>query len=576
MNRSLGCLRLSLALLLAGSPAMGAVVQTQTGVQGAAPTIGGLPLWSSPGSLLSPQLGGSLLAPSLLSSIPFLPAPAVALNPALTVAPVGAPLVAAPAAVKPGSPAKRDAKAQASPLQSLESAGTAVSGANDQGGGKTALALDSLYEGSVRGKAQTSDPVIGSEGVASALAAPAEISPEQAQAAPPAPAAPAAEKSSLDKFVDFAKSLFFPDGRPAGVVASRGTRSTTEGMATDEQMYKDMELSPLTYEERLAAVVELFKRGGAKPEEIITQDVGAGQKNVYVVKKGRTDRVIVVSSHHDREWAVGRGTIDNWTGTTMVTNLYQTMRDMETEATIVFVSFAREEDGLIGSARYLKALSKEQRAKIDANVNLDTLAVDGTFSWQNNSTKSLLEMVKKVADAEKLDHKAERLWGGDADSSSFRRYGIAALTLFGVTPERIFDIVHSENDTMAVFSMPHYKNAFLLALALVKALNLTPVGPERLIAPAVAAAQALVGPRTSGQTSTVESGPFSARIGPMAEDGDVLVSVSYQGTVYADPLALMAAVIANKDQSVFYQFRSLLEKAVAEYKRSSGIRPIPA
>ena len=59
-------------------------------------------------------------------------------------------------------------------------------------------------------------------------------------------------------------------------------------------------------------------------------------------------------------------------------------------------------------------------------------------------------------------------------------------------------------------------------------------------------------------------------IGPMAQDGDVLVSVSYQGTVYADPLALMAEVIANKDQAAFYRFRSLLEKAVAQYKANSG------
>jgi hypothetical protein len=553
---------------------MGAVVQTQTGVQGVAPRIGGIPLWSGFMGLGSPQLGGSLLAPSLLSGIPFLPAPVVAVNPALAVTPVGAPLVAVEAAVKARRPVLRPvksaAKTKASPLQVLESAGSAISEANDRGGGKTSQALDELYGSGSRSQAEASGPVAGAEGRSPVLPAGTAQSRAQAKAAPPAPAAVAVEKSSLEKFVDFAKGLFFPDGRPAGVIASRGTRSQAEGMATDEQMYKDMELSPLTYEERLAAVVELFKRGGAKPEEIVLQDVGGGQKNVYVVKKGKTDRVIVVSSHHDREWSVGRGTIDNWTGTTMVTNLYQAMQDMETEATIVFVSFAREEDGLIGSARYLKALTKDQRAKIDANVNLDTLAVDGTFSWQNNSTKSLLDMVKKVADQEKLDHKAERLWGGDADSSSFRRYGIAALTLFGVTPERIFDIVHSENDTMAVFSMPHYKNAFLLALALVKALNLTPVGPERFIEPAAAVARAFAGPRTSGETVSVESGPFSARIGPMAQDGDVLVSVSYQGTVYADPLTLMAEVIANKDQAAFYRFRSLLEKAVAQYKANSA------
>lgn len=571
--KRIGWLRLPLGMLLAVSaslpaaPAAAAVVQSQTGVQGVTSRVGVMPVWSGPGVLGSPQLGGSLLAPSLLGRIPVLPSPEVKANPALAVAP------AVQESVRPGPaalPMPQAAEAPVSALQSLERTETAVQSAQDQGGEQSGRALDSLYEGEVRGQAEAADPVIGSDAAAPVLPAASAQGQSQAKAAPPAPVRTAAEKSSLDKFVDFAKSLFFPDGRPAGVIASRGTRSTTEGMATDEQMYQDMELSPLTYEERLAAVVELFKRGGAKPEEIVLQDVGGGQKNVYVVKKGKTDRVIVVSSHHDREWSVGRGTIDNWTGTTMVTNLYQAMQDMETEATIVFVSFAREEDGLIGSARYLKALTKDQRAKIDANVNLDTLAVDGTFSWQNNSTESLLKMVKKVADAEKLDHKAERLWGGDADSSSFRRYGIAALTLFGVSPERIFDIVHSENDTMAVFSMPHYKNAFLLALALVKALNLTPVGPERLIEPAAAVARAFAGPRTSGETVSVESGPFSARIGPMAQDGDVFVSVSYQGTVYADPLTLMAEVIANKDQAAFYRFRSLLEKAVAQYKADSG------
>ncbi|MBI5240751.1 MAG: M28 family peptidase [Elusimicrobia bacterium] len=487
MKRYGSCLRLSLCLLLGGSPAMGAVVQSQTATQGVVPRLGGIPLWSGFGGLGSPQLGGSLLAPSLLSSIPFLPAPEVKVDAALAAPVVGAPVLRTAKALSSSQTAAPAEKAPASSFQGLESTDAAIKGSQNQGGEQAGQALDRLYEGGGRARTETADPVAGTEGHAPVLPAPGADSLGGAKAAPPAPAAPAAEKSGLEKFVDFAKSLFFPDGRPAGVVASRGSRSQLEGMATDEQMYQDMELSPLTYEERLAAVVELFKRGGAKPEEIITQDAGAGQKNIYVVKKGRTDRVIVVSSHHDKA-EVGAGTIDNWTGTTMVTNLYQAMRDMETEATIVFMSFAREEDGLIGSARYLKSLTKDQRAKIDANVNLDTLAVDGTFSWQNNSTESLLEMVKKVASQEKLDHKPASLWGGDADSSSFRRYGIAAMTLFGVSPERIFDIVHSENDTMAVFSLPHYKNAFLLTLALLKFLNLTPAGPDRFVEPAAAVA----------------------------------------------------------------------------------------
>jgi len=358
----------------------------------------------------------------------------------------------------------------------------ALSAAQDQGGERTGQALDQLYEKQGPRRFEAAGAVAGQEG----RSVPSKSKPKSAgargagmRAAPPVPSRAEADSSALQDFVEFAKKLFFPDGRGAGVISRRVLRP--EAMPTDDEMYQEMELSPLTYQEREAAVQELFKQAGAKPEEVLLQDVGRGQKNVYVVKKGRTDRVIVVSAHHDKA-NVGHGTIDNWSGATMVANVYQAMRDMDTEATYVFISFAREEDGLIGSSRYLKALPEAQRKKIVADINLDTLAVDGTYSWKNNSTRSLLDLVKKVAAGEKLDLKEQTLWGGDADSSSFRAYGIAAMTLFGVSPERVFDIVHSPNDTMAVFSMAHYRNAFLLTVALLKALNLLPVTPDAMAA----------------------------------------------------------------------------------------------
>ena len=67
-------------------------------------------------------------------------------------------------------------------------------------------------------------------------------------------------------------------------------------------------------------------------------------------------------------------------------------------------------------------------------------------------------------------------WGGDADSSSFRQAGIPAVTVFGASPEIIFDIVDSENDTMKAFSLPHYKNAYSLVLETLKDLDATPIG----------------------------------------------------------------------------------------------------
>ncbi|HAH06016.1 MAG TPA: hypothetical protein DCM05_05715, partial [Elusimicrobia bacterium] len=192
-------------------------------------------------------------------------------------------------------------------------------------------------------------------------------------------------RSTPEEFASYAERLFHPGltqgnaavayrlqktrpeaaaGVPYGFQAPSGTgeRSTP---APDQELHDEVALSPLTNAERERAVVELFKQAGASPEEIKLQDAGRGHNNIYVVKKGKTDRVVVVGGHHDKvEGDGGYGLIDNWTGAAMVTNLYQALRDADTEATYVFIAFAREEEGLIGSSRYLEALSKQEKLKI--------------------------------------------------------------------------------------------------------------------------------------------------------------------------------------------------------------------
>ena len=140
-----------------------------------------------------------------------------------------------------------------------------------------------------------------------------------------------------------------------------------------------MERLPSTNPERMKFMVDLFKLGGATDADIVLQDAGRGRNNIIVTIKGKTDRVIVVGGHYDKVSA-GLGKIDNGTGATLVANLYQAMHGMQPDATLVFIAFAREEEGLYGSQAYVKSLDKAKRAKIDAMINLDTLAVDGTFS----------------------------------------------------------------------------------------------------------------------------------------------------------------------------------------------------
>lgn len=250
-------------------------------------------------------------------------------------------------------------------------------------------------------------------------------------------------------------------------------RSQVQGVPTDEDLYKTVALSPLTNPERERVVTELFKAAGAKAEDIRIQDTGRGTHNIIVTKKGRTDRVVVVGGHHDKVHE-GAGTIDNWTGVTMVVNLYQAMRELDTEATYVFIGFSREEEGLVGSDKYVESLTREQLKKIDYMLNLDTLGVDGTFSWKNGSDKVLLARALETARRTGKDLKELVLHGGDSDHTSFRRAGVLGIMFFGASLEVIWDIIHSANDTIKSFSLPHYSNAYRLTLEFLKDLDAKP------------------------------------------------------------------------------------------------------
>ncbi|TBR23170.1 Zn-dependent exopeptidase M28 [bacterium] len=280
-----------------------------------------------------------------------------------------------------------------------------------------------------------------------------------------------------EAFVGRAERLFaagrLAPGQRLAVAQNGQGRSRVEGVPSDDDLYKTVALSPLTNPERERVVAELFKAAGAKPEEIKTQDTGRGTHNIYVVKKGRTDRVVVVGGHHDKVHE-GAGTIDNWTGATMVVNLYQALRELDTDATYVFIAFSREEEGLVGSDKYVESLTREQLKKIDYMLNLDTLGVDGTFSWKNGSDKVLLARAMETARRTGRDLKELYLDGGDSDHTSFRRAGVLGLMFFGASLEVIWDIIHSANDTIKSFSLPHYANAYRLSLEFLKDMDAKP------------------------------------------------------------------------------------------------------
>lgn len=379
-------------------------------------------------ALSAPALLSAPLAASLPVAVPLAAAPIAA----------AAPLAAAPALRAASAPALNAPAAASSPVSTVKALGAKLSAAHAD----SAPALNAAFDGNL-----------------AAASIPVDV---------PAPAANTPEAFALRARELFENAKLAESRRDGG--------SKTEAVATDDEMRGRMERLPTTNPEREKYIVELFKLAGAKAEDIVMQDAGRGRHNFIVTKKGKTDRVIVVGGHHDKV-REGAGSIDNGTGSTMVANLYQALHDQETDATIVFIAFGREEEGLIGSQAYVDSLTPAQKSKIDAMVNLDTLAVDGTFSWKNNSTRALLDRVKAVGAATHHDVTEAHLDGGDADSSTFRQAGIPAITIYGASQDVIFDIIHSERDTMGAFNLDHYRNAYLLVLELLKSLDKTKLGP---------------------------------------------------------------------------------------------------
>lgn len=433
MNRSIALL---LSLLIA-SPSYAQVISVRLPSAGGAPAI--VPA--------TPALMGGLSAPALslspLSLTPALAAPAAAPTPMAAVASVipAAAVIPNNALVNAAPNPLSSPVANAAPaaLRAATSLSSVLSAAAAEGRSQ-APALDAAFDGL---KAASKSDAVS------------------------VPASPS------DAFVLEARRRFEALRRSE---SSRSPIRPEGAIPSDGDMQGRMEKLPSTNPERAKFIIDLFKLGGAKDSDIVLQDAGRGRNNIIVTKKGRTDRVIVVGGHYDQV-SEGLGKIDNGTGSTMVANLYQALNGTDTDATIVFIAFAREEEGLYGSQAYVKSLDKAKRSKIDAMINLDTLAVDGTFSWKNNSTRALLDRMAQVSRESGHAMKEDYLNGGDADSSTFRDAGIPAVTIYGASQDVIFDIIHSERDNMSAFNLQHYKNAYLLVLEAIKSLDRAPLGP---------------------------------------------------------------------------------------------------
>lgn len=237
-------------------------------------------------------------------------------------------------------------------------------------------------------------------------------------------------------------------------------------LASREEIEAHLKSFSIKNSEREALVRKWLAEAGCKDSDLTEQPLERKlPPNVICVWPGETTEVILVGAHTDHTTDFGEGVVDNWTGASLLPSLLYSLSAQPRRHTFVFIGFAAEESGLVGSAYYAKHLSDEQRAHIAGMVNLDSLGMGPTEVWSTHADKTLLDALAAVSAATKLPVSAMNVDNvGSADSESFAPYHIPRITLHSVTSETL-PVLHSSRDKMDAIKMKDYYDSYHLIAA---------------------------------------------------------------------------------------------------------------
>jgi Zn-dependent M28 family amino/carboxypeptidase len=211
--------------------------------------------------------------------------------------------------------------------------------------------------------------------------------------------------------------------------------------------------------ERRDMVERLFREagcGGALEPQAIAK---SSLPNVICRLPGRSPRVIVVGAHYDKV-EKGQGAADNWSGAALLPSLYESLRSSQREHSYEFVAFSDEEKGLVGSRGYLEQLSLEQRGRIAAMINLDTLGLDLLNVDPVASSPRLYCLFASAAGSlgvplRRVD--VERV--GTSDYLPFHDAGIEVASLHSLTQKGL-PVLHSAKDRLEAIDRDAYFQSY--------------------------------------------------------------------------------------------------------------------
>jgi hypothetical protein len=206
----------------------------------------------------------------------------------------------------------------------------------------------------------------------------------------------------------------------------------------------------------------LFAAAGCAEPDLSEQKVQhANNPNVICKLSGTGEHAILVGAHFDLA-PVGSGVADNWSGTSLLPSLFESLASEMRKHCFIFVGFTDEEKGLVGSRYYAKHMTENDRQHLHAVINLDTLGLSSTKVWHSHSDPHLMKILAGVAAFMRLPVAMVDVDAvGTSDSESFAPLKIPRLTVHSVTQSTL-PILHSPYDNLRAIQLEDYYQTYLL------------------------------------------------------------------------------------------------------------------
>lgn len=249
-------------------------------------------------------------------------------------------------------------------------------------------------------------------------------------------------------------------------------------LVSSDVMMQRLKDAPMKNSDRVTELEKMFREAGCNPTEEPVKKLH--QPNVLCVLPGSSDSMIVIGGHLDHV-EEGTGVVDDWSGASMLPSLYQSLASHPRTHTFLFIGFAGEEEGLVGSEFYAKHLTLEDRKRIAAMVNLECLGVGPTEVWTSHSEPILVRMLVAMAQSTKLPltgvnmdntettmppplrfrqkPTVRNLQPVTTDSESFADIGVPRITIHSISRDTL-RLLHTKDDNFTAIHPQLYYDSY--------------------------------------------------------------------------------------------------------------------